>query len=637
VCGICGVVQIGGRPRPVVGPGVLDRMTDVMTHRGPNDRGTYENAGIAIGVRRLSIVDVEGGHQPVTNERGTVWAAQNGELYNHLDVRSALSLEGHAFRTRCDTEILPHLYERDGVAFAEHLRGKFGIVVWDETRRRAVLARDRLGVKPLYFAIAGDLVVFASELKSLLASGLVDARLDYDAIDAYLTFGFFPGPQTPLEGVRKLPPGHRLIVDDRGARTERYWSYPRPEPVQRTQIEHAEGLMGELDDAVRARLMSDVPLGAMLSGGLDSSLVVALMARSMSDPVKTFSVGFVEDGDRNELADARLVSSVFGTDHHELELSMSDADVDLEQLVWHMDEPLADLSSLGFLALSELASKHITVALSGQGADELLGGYAKHKAAAIASTWNRIPGPIRAIGQAAALRGPRRIRRAASTLAATGSVDRLLAMSGRVGQDMRSRLFRGSLASLDGEAARRAVLARLDGFPDDPLPTTLYIDAQLALVDDMLHYFDRASMAHSLEVRVPFLDHRVVEYCAGIPSDLKVRRLTTKYLLKRAARGILPDSIIDKPKIGFFASSVDRWFQTQTRGAIASYLLRPDVRVGEFLDRDAIAGLVRAHADGTDRSNGRLLLSILMLEVWLSSYLPRALAASNAEKLTPVA
>jgi asparagine synthase (glutamine-hydrolysing) len=319
-------------------------------------------------------------------------------------------------------------------------------------------------------------------------------------------------------------------------------------------------------------------------------------------------------------------------------LSMSEANVEIEDLVWHMDEPLADLSSLGFLALSELASKHITVALSGQGADELLGGYAKHKAAAIASAWNRIPGPMRAVGQAAALRGPRRIRRAASTLAASGSVDRLLAMSGRVSDEMRSRLFRGPLAALDGEAARRAVLARLNGFPDDPLPTTLYIDAQLALVDDMLHYFDRASMAHSLEVRVPFLDHRVVEYCAGIPSDLKVRRLTTKYLLKRASRGILPDSIIDKPKIGFFASSVDRWFQTQTQGAIGSYLLRSDTRTGEFLDRDAVTALVRAHADGSDRSNGRLLLSILMLEVWLSSYLPRALAApSSAAALAPVA
>src|ERR671914_3069237 len=256
-------------------------MTDVMTHRGPNDRGTYESAGVAIGVRRLSIVDVEGGHQPVSNERGTVWAAQNGELYNHLDVRSALSLDGHAFRTRCDTEILPHLYERDGVEFAQHLRGKFGIVVWDEESRRAVLARDRLGVKPLYYAQAGDLLVFASELKSLLASGLIQTTIDPQAIDALLTFGFVPAPRTPLAGVFKLLPGEQLIVDPGGVRRERYWHYPEPtgdHPGSRDEI--AEELLERLEQSVKLRLMSDVPLGAMLSGGLDSSLIVALMARN---------------------------------------------------------------------------------------------------------------------------------------------------------------------------------------------------------------------------------------------------------------------------------------------------------------------------------------------------------------------
>jgi asparagine synthase (glutamine-hydrolysing) len=317
-----------------------------------------------------------------------------------------------------------------------------------------------------------------------------------------------------------------------------------------------------------------------------------------------------------------------GADHHELELSVSESAVDLETLVWQLDEPLADLSSLGFSALSELASRHVTVALSGQGADELLGGYAKHKAAAAAAAWKRVPRPARAAATALARRGPGRFGRVARTLAAPGSVERLLAMSGRLDDNMRARLLRGPLADLDGQAARRAVAARLDGFPDDPLPATLYIDAQLALVDDMLHYFDRNSMAHSLEVRVPFLDHHLVEYCATIPADLKVRRLTTKYVLKRAARGLIPDHVIDKPKIGFFAASVDRWFAAQTRGAIAEHLLGPAPRYAEFLDRGTVSQLVQRHADGTDTSNGRLLLSILMLELWLSSYLPRAGRAS---------
>jgi asparagine synthase (glutamine-hydrolysing) len=629
MCGICGVIQIGGEPREVVPPETLDRMTDAMTHRGPNDRGTYQSDGVALGVRRLSIVDVDGGHQPFADESGEIWAIQNGELYNHLDIRSELAAEGHVLQTRCDTEILPHLYERNGPGLAEHLRGKFAVAVWDGRRRRGVIARDRLGVKPLYWARVGDLVVFASELKSLLASGLVNTELDYEAIDAYLTFGFFAGPRTPLANVSKLLPGHQLVVDESGVTIESYWSYPRPEPVSgRTLEEWTGGLLAELEDAVRSRLMSDVPLGAMLSGGIDSSLVVALMARNMSEPVKTFSVGFAEDGDKNELADARLVASAMGADHHELELSVSESAVDLETLVWQLDEPLADLSSLGFSALSELASRHVTVALSGQGADELLGGYAKHKAAAAAAVWKRVPRPARAAATALARRGPGRFGRVARTLAAPGSVDRLLAMSGRLDDNMRARLLRGPLADLDGQAARRAVAARLAGFPDDPLPATLYIDAQLALVDDMLHYFDRNSMAHSLEVRVPFLDHHLVEYCATIPADLKVRRLTTKYVLKRAARGLIPDHVIDKPKIGFFAASVDRWFAAQTRGAIAEHLLGPAPRYAEFLDRGTVSQLVQRHADGTDTSNGRLLLSILMLELWLSSYLPRAGRAS---------
>ena len=326
-----------------------------MTHRGPNDRGIYSADGVALGVRRLSIVDVEGGHQPVTNEDGSIWCVQNGELYNHGDIRAGFGRR-HQLRSRCDTEILPHLYEDVGTAFPEHLRGKFGIALWDGRERRAVIARDRLGVKPLYYAEAGDVLVFASELKSLLASGLVDTELDYEAIDAYLTLGFVPGPLTPLRSVRKLMPGHRLVVDSSGVRAEEYWSYPEPDPAEMSLEEAGERLLASLDEAVRLRLMSDVPLGAMLSGGIDSSVVVALMARNMTEPVKTFSVGFAEAGDGNELAEARFVARHFGTDHHELELSFAEQGVDLAELVWFMDEPIADLSTLGFLALSRLAA-----------------------------------------------------------------------------------------------------------------------------------------------------------------------------------------------------------------------------------------------------------------------------------------
>ena len=618
------MVQIGGEPRQVIGPGVLDHMTDLMTHRGPNDRGTYAEPGVALGVRRLSIVDVDGGHQPIGNEDGTVVAIQNGELYNHLELRDRLRADGHDFATRCDTEVLPHLYERYGVRFPGELRGMFGLAVWDRRRRRLTLARDRVGIKPLYYAQAGDVVVFASELKSLLASGLVDVDLDFEAIETYLVLGYFPGPRTPLAQVRKLLPGQLLVVDETGVTLERYWSYPTPDPLaDATEEELAARLLEELEESVRLRLMSDVPLGAMLSGGLDSSLIVALMARNMSEPVKTFSVGFGEDERGNELADARMVASAFGAEHHELELSFRDQSLDLENLLWHLDEPIADLSTLGFLALSQLAAQHVTVALSGQGADELFGGYRKHRAAAIVGKWNALPSALRGPGGALALRSPARFRRAAETLTASDPATRLLAMSGQVEPELRARLFRGPLAESDSSAAHGAVRQFLDGANGDPLAVTLYLDGQLALVDTMLHYFDRASMAYSLEVRVPFLDHRFVEFAATVPSGMKVRRLGTKHILRRAAKGIVPQEIIDKRKIGFFRAAEQAWVRAQARGLIADYLLRPDARYAEFLDR---AEVERMLGDGTEMPRERLLIGILMLEVWLSSYLPRTAA-----------
>ncbi len=613
-------------------------MTDVMTHRGPDDRGLHLEDGVALGVRRLSIVDVEHGHQPFGDERGAVWAIQNGELYNHVAIREQLVRRGHRLRTRCDTEILPHLYEDHGASFPRLLRGMFGLAVWDARARRAVLARDRLGIKPLYHARVGDVLVFASELKSLLASGLVEPALDYEAIDAYLTLGFVPGPRTPLAGVSKLPPGHVLVADAAGVRSEAYWRYPKPRPLAGLSAEeHRRALLDLLDESVRLRLMSDVPLGAMLSGGLDSSLIVALMARHVSEPLRTFAVGFADVGRDNELEDARRVAAALGSEHHELELSYATSAVELEQLVWHLDEPLADLSALGFLALCELTSRHVTVALSGQGADELFGGYARHRAAALAGAWRRLPAPVRLGAMRLAPLAPARARRALPTIATESTVDRLLAMaSGSRIDGLRARLPVGPLAALDGASARRALAARLGDLPDDPLPATLYVDAQLGLVDDMLHYFDRASMAHSLEVRVPFLDHELVELCAGIPPQLKVRRLRTKHILREAARGLVPDWVLAKRKVGFFNDALAGWLATQARGALADALLRPEANVAELLDARALRELV-ARASAGDAAASHVALGVLVLELWLTSYLPRALRAGRSSEPVPAA
>ena len=631
VCGICGAFQIGGERRPLLAPGVLDRMTDTMAHRGPNDRGTYEAPGVALGVRRLSIVDVEHGHQPFSNERGDVWAIQNGELYNQADVRRELLAEGHRFETGCDTEIIPHLYERRGLDFPRDLRGMFGIAVWDQARGTGVLVRDRLGVKPLYYAVVGDTVVFGSELKAVLASGLVSPTLDYEAIDAYLSLGLFPAPLTPLAQVRKLEPGQRLVADPsgRGVRVDQYWTYPLPEPRKMTLDDAVDGLREQLERSVSLRLMSDVPLGAMLSGGLDSSLIVALMAKEMSSRVKTFAVGFAGGGKSNELDDARYVADALGCDHEELVLSFEDQSLDLEALVWHLDEPLADLSSIGFLALSGLAAQHVTVALSGQGADELFGGYRRHRNAATLGHWSRLPGPVQSLAARSLTYAPSRFSRRARILGERDPALRYALTKENMTAKQRARLAVGPLAAVEAGAARRSISRLLGDLRTDPLSTTLYLDARLGLPDDMLHYFDRASMAHSLEVRVPFLDHHLVEYAATIPPELKVRRGVTKYVLKQLATGLVPERIIDKPKVGFFNGAVGAWFRAQAATPIADYLLSGSPRSGAFLDVGAVRGLLDDQRREGSTQLDHLALALLMLEVWLSSYLPRATAAPS--------
>jgi asparagine synthase (glutamine-hydrolysing) len=600
-------------------------MTHRLRHRGPDDWGTYEAPGVAFGVRRLSIVDVAGGHQPVSDENERIWAVQNGELYNHERVREALLERGHTLRSRCDTEILPHLYEEVGDRLPEELHGKFALAAWDSTRHRGLLARDRLGVKPLYYSVVDDLLVFASELKSLLASGIVETALDAEAIDVYLTLGYFPGPRTPLANVRKLLPGHRLAVDG-GVREERYWTYPRPAPEPKLDgREASDRVLFELERAVRDRLMSDVPLGAMLSGGLDSSVVVALMARNMAEPVKTYSVGFAEAGEANELPAARRVASALGTEHHEVELSVHDELTSLEDLVWALDEPVADLSALGFGAISALAATEVTVALSGQGADELFAGYPRYARAAVVERSRRVPEALVHVGARAIAPLGGRWSRFAGALRAGDPATRYLALRAPfVSEELRRSLAREPIGTTHRRALE-AVAAHVDGLVDDPLAATQYLDAQLGLVDDMLHYFDRMSMAHSLEVRVPFLDHRLVEFAALLPSRLKIgTRLDTKVVLRRAAAGLVPDFVLERPKIGFFSPMVGRWLASQLDRHAPRYLLGTDTRIAGLVDAAVVRELVERPA-----ANGEALYALLVLEVWLSSFLPRALQADD--------
>jgi asparagine synthase (glutamine-hydrolysing) len=625
MCGIAGAIRLDGASAPPLPEHILRRMTEEIEYRGPDDAGFVSADGCSLGARRLSIIDVEGGHQPFFNETGRIWAAQNGEIYNHADLRAGLQSRGHVLRSRCDTEVIPHLWEEHGPAMVDKLRGMFAFAVWDGDRRRGMLVRDRLGIKPLYYAHVGDVIVFGSELKSVIASGLVSGELDTEAIAAYLSLGYVPSPLTPLRDVRKLNPGERLVIENGRVTIERYWRYPAPaaDPVRRSPQEWAEIVLAKLDESIKLRLMSDVPLGAMLSGGLDSSLIVALMARHMDQPVDTFSVGFPGEG--SELPDARRVAEFTGARHHELEVELNTGEDELRKLIWHLDEPIADLSSVGFLALCELAVQDVTVALTGQGADELFGGYRKHRVASLAEYWGRLPGFAQGPAASLIARGPGRAGKLVGALQAPDAVSRLLASSALVHPDLRGQVFGGALAE-HANAAERVMRGHAAEAPGAaPLEAALFLDAKLGLVDDMLTYFDRASMAKSLEVRVPFLDHELVELAATSPTSMKVRHLQGKHVLKRAAKGLVPDFVLDKRKQGFFNEAVPKWIAAEGGATVDRLLLADEPAYAAVLDRAVVQRAVRESRAGNS-GHAPFLLSLIMLELWLGEYVPRAFA-----------
>ena len=451
-----------------IGVPALRAMTEAIIHRGPDDDGHHTEPGVALGMRRLSIIDVEGSPQPVTSETGDVQAVFNGEIYNFRELRDELAARGHRFATNGDSETIVHLYEELGPDFVTRLRGMFAIALWDRPRRRLVLARDRMGVKPLYWAETPNGLAFASEVKSLIAGGVIQPELDPMAAELFLAHGFVPGPRSLFAGVRKLPPASLLVYEDGRVAEERAWWTPydadAPDPGASWE-EHQEELLRLMREAVRARMVADVPLGVMLSGGLDSSLITALMAESSSGPVKTFSIAFAEDRGSNELEDARRVANRFGTEHHELTTSATDHPDLLDEALWHLEEPVADVSCLGFLLLSRLARRDVTVALSGQGADELLGGYRKHEIAALAAAAQRFPrGLVRAAGAAGSLApNGSTFARGVDAVTAGDPAQRLLAMSRVVSADERGQLLHPDFAQAGRGARDRAGRQRQPG------------------------------------------------------------------------------------------------------------------------------------------------------------------------------
>ena len=606
MCGIAGIVDFS----EAIDQGTVRRMCDALEHRGPDSSGFHAEPGVALGVRRLAIIDIEGGDQPFFNEDGSVAVVLNGEIYNHDELRSELIDRGHRFSSRCDTEVLVHLYEELGDQMTERLRGMFAFAIWDRRRRRLFVARDRVGKKPLFWARRGARVWFASEMRALLQDPALPRSVNPDAIDAYLTLQYVPHPLSAIDGISKLPPASTLVVDEGSSRVETYWSLDYSDRLDGSARELADRAWEQVREATRLRLMSDVPLGAFLSGGLDSSAVVAAMAEQTSSPVKTFSIGF-EDPEFDELDHARTVADHFATDHREFRVE-PDASEIFPRIARQYGEPFADSSAIPSFYLAEIAGRDVTVALNGDGGDESFAGYARYLRGLRLARLGRGLGPLIRLAPQG---GSTRMRQLAATLSlpAWERYSMSLVAFGRGARDeLLSAEFEHSLGDRRGEGFLEA--AWNTSAADAPLELMLDTDVRTYLPGALLPKIDIATMAHSVEARSPFLDHQLMEFAASIPPRLKIRGRETKHLLKAALRGRIPDAIIDRPKMPF-SVPLARWFREELRDLPGEYLLDRRALDRGYFERATIERIIDAHRNGAADHSSRIW-TLLQLELW---------------------
>lgn len=630
MCGICGIAA--SDPRQPVDRDALRAMNDAIVHRGPDSEGFFTAPGIGLAARRLAIIDIEGGSQPVASETGSVVAVFNGEIYNCVELRERLTARGHVFRSRVDTEVLVHLYEEYGDACVDHLRGMFAFAIWDARAARLLLARDRLGKKPLYYAVHRDTLLFGSELKCLLRCPGLPRDVDIEALSHYLTLQYIPDPWSAFRAIRKLPPAHRLSWSAGALRIERWWDLEFEPKLDFPDDELVGMLREKVTDAVRVRLMSDVPLGAHLSGGIDSSIVVGTMARLISQPVRTFAVGFNERR-FSELDHARAVADRFGTDHHELIVTPDAAEV-LPKLVHHFDEPFADPAAIPLWYLSEFTRRSVTVALNGDGGDEAFAGYQRYYADRIADAYRVVPAGIRsyALDPMLALlpvRSDRPIERSyASALRLLTRAARLPHSASIVrwgsyfDEEEKRRLLSDDARAALPEVATPALLEASfrEARASNRVDRTLYTDVRNYLPGALLVKADRMTMAHSLEARSPFLDHELVEFAARLPVRWKVRGRSTKRILRTAFEHDLPPGLAKRGKVGF-GVPLGRWLAGPLHDTATDLLLGSDARSGELLCTDRVRSLLAENRSGT-ADHGKRLWALLNLELWLRHTVP---------------
>jgi asparagine synthase (glutamine-hydrolysing) len=629
MCGIAGFID-PERLSNAEHADVIDRMCRVIAHRGPDDQGTHVAGGVVLGMRRLSIIDLAGGHQPLSGcDERAVTIVFNGEIYNYRELQSELEAHGHRFRTHSDTETIVHAYEQYGEACVERLRGMFAFALWDARAQKLFIARDRAGKKPLYYALTPrGTLVFGSELKSLLEHPEVGRETNPQAIDAYLTLGYVPDPMCVLKGVQKLPPGHQLSFTNGRVALKQYWDFPfeaatesEQQPGARAE-DYLDELRSLLDEAVRVRLIADVPLGAFLSGGIDSSAIVGLMSRHMAQPVKTFSIGFHEDS-FNELKYARLAAKHFGTEHHEFIVTPDICHI-VDELAWHFDEPFADSSAVPTYMVSKLAREHVTVALSGDGGDELFAGYTRYATEQRRSGFARLPRAVRRnLMQPLSRRLPHGAwgRNYLHNVSLDATERYLDSVSVFTALNRRS-LYTGDFTrQLGGGSLASARFQNYAGHVSDadPLSTLLYLDSKTYLPGDILTKVDRMSMAVSLEARAPLLDHKLIEFVTRIPASLKMRGLEGKHIFKRAISDFVPAEILHRPKQGF-GVPINQWINVELRGRIRETITEPRARERGYVEPAYITRLLDEHERGR-RDHSTQLWSLFMLELWQRAFM----------------
>ena len=647
MCGICGVFEFGGGAGGVEEKTLL-RMRDTMTHRGPDDAGIHISPDRRVGLahRRLSIVDLSpAGRQPMSNEDGTVWITFNGEIYNHAKLRPGLEAKGHVYRSRTDTETLLHLYEEEGPDFVRRLEGMFALAIWDARRRELLLVRDRIGVKPLYYTVLPGAVLFASEIKAILEHPRVSRRIDLAAFYHYLTFIASPAPRTLFQGVHKLPPATRVIIDGRGTiRSESWWDPMDAPPEEGARYEDedfcADRVRDLLTKSIEKRMMADVPFGVFLSGGLDSSANVALMARIMDRPVRTFSVGFTDHPEHNEFTYARKVAQLFKTDHHEVQIGWRDLLDFMPDLIFHQDEPIADWVCVPLHYVARLARQSGTIVVQvGEGSDEQFFGYDHYlrmyrNQARFVKPMMGLPRALRALAYHAARGLATLLRRGGERLDLLRSVahDETFFWGGAIAwreAEKRRLLPAAVLRRIDGLSSHDVVLgidrtARSRIKDHDFGKRMIYLELKNRLAELLLMRVDKITMASSIEARVPFLDHALVEFTMRMSTDLKIRHGQSKYILKKAMTGILPDEIIHRPKQGFGAP-IKEWLRGDLYGPARSGVMNSRLREEGLLDYAHVESLFQAHRSGT-RDHSWHLWTLYNLSGWYDHWIAREAA-----------